>query len=43
MPESHRRSNFFLYTSYVLLVIVLVGFSPTFYLRAFFDVPVIPP
>ena len=43
MPESHRRSNFFLYTSYVLLVIVLVGFSPTFYLRAFFDVPAIPP
>ncbi len=42
MPELHRRSNFFLYVSYVLLVIVLVGFSPTFYLRAFFDVPAIP-
>jgi hypothetical protein len=39
----HRRSNFFLYTSYALLVIVLVGFSPTFYLRAFYDVPAIPP
>jgi len=43
MPESHRRSNFFLYMSYALLAIVLVGFSPTFYLRAFFDVPAIPP
>ncbi len=42
MPETNRRSNFFLYTSYVLLVIVLLGFSPTFYLRAFFDVPAIP-
>jgi len=43
MPESHRRSNFFLYTSYALLVIVLLGFSPTFYLRVFYDVPAIPP
>ena len=43
MPESHRRSNFFLYMSYALLAIVLVGFSPTFYLRALFDVPAIPP
>ena len=42
MPESHRRSKFFLYVSYALLVIVLIGFSPTFYLRAFFDVPAIP-
>lgn len=43
MPQSHRRSNFFLYMSYALLAIVLVGFSPTFYLRAFFDVPANPP
>jgi len=42
MPESHRRSKFFLYVSYALLVIVLIGFSPTYYLRAFFDVPAIP-
>ncbi len=42
MSESHRRSKFFLYASYALLVIVLIGFSPTFYLRAFFDVPAIP-
>jgi hypothetical protein len=38
----NRRSNFFLYTSYALLAIVLLGFTPTFYLRAFFDVPAIP-
>ena len=42
MRELHLRSKFFLYLSFALLVIVLVGFSPTFYLRAFFDVPVIP-
>jgi len=42
MPEIRRRSKFFMYVSIVLLVIVLVGFSPTFYLRAFFDVPPIP-
>jgi hypothetical protein len=42
MPEIQRRSKFFMYVSIVLLVIVLVGFSPTFYLRAFFDVPAIP-
>jgi hypothetical protein len=42
MSESHRRSKFFLYVSYALLVIVLIGFSPTYYLRAFFDVPAIP-
>jgi hypothetical protein len=42
VPESHRRSEFFLYVSYALLVIVLIGFSPTYYLRAFFDVPAIP-
>jgi hypothetical protein len=42
VAESHRRNNFFLYVSYALLVIVLIGFSPTYYLRAFFDVPAIP-
>ena len=42
MLEMRRRSNFFLYTSYALLGIVLIGFSPTFYLRAFFDVTEIP-
>ena len=42
MLEIQRRSKFFMYVSFVLLVIVLVGFSPTFYMRAFFDVPAIP-
>ena len=42
MPEAQRRSKFFMYVSITLLVIVLIGFSPTFYLRAFFDVPAIP-
>ena len=42
MLELQRRSKFFLYTSYFLLVIVLIGFSPTFYLRSIFDVPAIP-
>lgn len=42
MPESQHQSKFFLYVSYALLVIVLIGFSPTYYLRAFFDVPAIP-
>ena len=42
MPELQRRSKFFMYVSIALLVIVLVGFSPTLYLRAFFDVPDIP-
>ena len=42
MPQLQHRNRFFLYVSYALLVIVLVGFSPTFYLRAFFDVPSIP-
>ncbi len=34
--------RFFLAMSIVLLVIVLTGFAPTLYLRAFFDVPSIP-
>ncbi len=42
MPKLQRRSKFFMYVSIALLVIVLVGFSPTLYLRAFFDVPDIP-
>ncbi|MCH7821549.1 MAG: hypothetical protein IIA07_05985 [Proteobacteria bacterium] len=42
MPEIHGRSKFFMYASIALLVIVLIGFSPTFYLRTFFDVPAIP-
>jgi hypothetical protein len=41
--HSRRRSRFFVGMSIVLLLIVLVGFSRTFYLRAFFDVPPIPP
>lgn len=36
------RSSFFRRISYILLAIVLIGFSPTFFLRAFFEVPVIP-
>ena len=43
MSESRNRSRYFLYVSYLLLAIVLIGFAPTFYLRAFFDVPPIPP
>lgn len=42
MLESHLRGKFFLYISFALLLIVLLGFSRTFYLRAFFDVPAIP-
>jgi hypothetical protein len=41
MP-SERRSRFFVGMSIVLLLIVLVGFARTFYLRAFFDVPAVP-
>jgi hypothetical protein len=37
------RDRFFLAMSVVLLAIVLVGFGRTLYLRAFFDVPAIPP
>ena len=36
------RPRFFLTMSIVLLLIVLTGFAPTLYLRAFFDVPPIP-
>ena len=37
-----RRDRFFLGMSAVLLLILLVGFAPTLYLRVFFDVPPIP-
>ena len=37
-----HRSRFFLVMSVVLLLLVLTGFSRTFYLRAFFEVPAIP-
>ena len=33
------RSRFFIGMSLVMLLIVLIGFSPTLYLRAYFDVP----
>lgn len=36
------RSGYFFWTSVVLLAIVLAGFAPTFYLRAFFDTAPIP-
>lgn len=42
MSDVVHRSKFFLCLSYVMLAIVLIGFSPTFYLRAIFDVPAIP-
>lgn len=41
--RSRVRGGFFLGTSIVLFAIVLVGFTPTLYMRAFFDVPEIPP
>jgi hypothetical protein len=37
-----RRSKFFLIMSVLLLIVVLSGFSRTFYLRALFDVPPLP-
>ena len=36
------RSKFFFGMSIVLLLLILSGFAPTLYLRAFFDVPPIP-
>ena len=41
-PRAGRRS-FFLITHALLLTLVLVGFGRTFYLRAFFDLPPMPP
>jgi hypothetical protein len=40
--HGRRRSRFFVAMSGVLLLIVLTGFSRTFFLRAFFEVPAIP-
>ncbi|HEY4342147.1 MAG TPA: hypothetical protein VGM97_19540 [Steroidobacteraceae bacterium] len=40
---SRRRSRFFMLTSVLMLLIVLLGFSPTFYLRNFFPARPIPP
>jgi hypothetical protein len=37
-----ERSSFFLVAHTALLALVLIGFAPTFFLRAFFDVPPIP-
>ena len=37
-----ERSRFFLYMSVVFFAIVLVGFTRTFYLRIYFDVPALP-
>ena len=37
--STRARSNFFFGMSALLLTLVLVGFAPTLYLRAFFDVP----
>jgi MFS family permease len=37
-----EKSGFFLTAHTFLLGLVLVGFAPTFFLRAFFDVPPIP-
>jgi hypothetical protein len=42
VSRSRARSRFYVGMSGGLLLIVLVGFSPTLYLRAFFDVPEIP-
>jgi hypothetical protein len=39
---SAERSSFFLVAHTALFVLLIVGFSPTFFLRAFFDVPPIP-
>jgi hypothetical protein len=41
-PAVSRRFPFFAVAHTALLAIVLVGFAPTFFLRAFFDTPPIP-
>jgi uncharacterized membrane protein YozB (DUF420 family) len=44
MAEQDRhRPRFFLFGSYLLLLIVFIGFSPTFYLRFLFDGPELSP
>ena len=40
--QTRHRDRFFLSMSVALLLILLIGFSPTLYLRLFFDVPAIP-
>jgi hypothetical protein len=40
--ESALRSSFFFWASTLLLSLVVIGFAPTLYLRAFYDVPPIP-
>jgi hypothetical protein len=40
--EAGKRFSFFTAAHTALLAVVLVGFAPTFYLRAFFDTPPIP-
>jgi hypothetical protein len=40
--EAAPRSSFFFWSSAVLLSFLAIGFAPTLYLRAFFDVPPIP-
>ena len=40
--RSSTRVSFFFVAHLALLAVVLIGFSPTFYLRAFFNVPQIP-
>jgi hypothetical protein len=37
-----RRSGFFNAMAVALLLVVVIGFSPTFFLRPFFDVPPVP-
>jgi hypothetical protein len=40
--EAALRSSFFFWSSALLLSLLVIGFAPTLYLRAFFDVPPIP-
>jgi hypothetical protein len=40
--EAARRTSFFFWSSTLLLSFLVIGFAPTLYLRAFFDVPSIP-
>ena len=41
-PGSQRRDRYFFFASATLLLIVIAGFSPTLYLRIFFDTPELP-
>ena len=42
MIDRPDHSRFFLYASYALLTIMLIGFAPSFYLRERFDMPAFP-